>query len=606
MNYRIRYLAFFILDSIIVLSAIFFSFWLFQPSLELKMESTIYISAITLLVSHHIVAYFFKMYSRIWSVASVRELLVIFYSVTISILIACFLQFMIKHDVYERIMTVTWMLHIIFIGGSRFVIRLFNDEESFKNTDNLKRVLIVGAGKAGTMLVKNLQQDKEKKFNPIAFVDDDPNKLNLTIMNVKVAGKIKDIHKVVKKYGAEEIIIALPSLTKNEIKEIHYLCLSTNLKVRVMPRIEDVMTGTISVKEMKEISFEDLLGRDEVSLDMISISNKITDKVILVTGAGGSIGSEICRQLCRFEPKQLILLGHGENSIYNILMELQTIQNLNVELIPVIADIKDSNRIGAVMDKYRPSVVYHAAAHKHVPLMESNFREAVNNNVLGTRNVAYKAHEYGVKHFVLVSTDKAVNPPNIMGATKRLAEMCIQNLSKYSKTKFVAVRFGNVLGSRGSVVPLFKKQIAEGGPVKVTHPEVTRYFMTIPEASRLVIQAGALGHTGDIFALDMGEPVKIVDLAKNLIQLSGYGEDDIAIEFTGLRPGEKMHEEIYSETESGEKVYDKITLVKNSFIVKDFDEMFRKLISIEDDNFFIGMLIDLANNRSIVNKESFK
>lgn len=606
MNYKMRYLAFFILDSLIVLSAIFFSFWLFQPSLELKMESTIYISAITLLVSHHIVAYFFKMYSRIWSVASVRELLVIFYSVTISVLIACFLQFIIKHDVYERIMTVTWMLHIIFIGGSRFVIRLFNDEESFKNTDNLRRVLIVGAGKAGTMLIKNLQQDKEKKFNPVAFIDDDPNKLNLTIMNVKVAGKIKDIYKVVKKYGVEEIIIALPSLTKNEIKEIHYLCLSTNLKVRVMPRIEDVMTGTISVKEIKEISFEDLLGRDEVTLDMISISNKITDKVILVTGAGGSIGSEICRQLCRFEPKQLILLGHGENSIYNILMELQSNQNLNVELTPIIADVKDSNRIDAVMDKYRPSVVYHAAAHKHVPLMESNSREAVDNNVLGTRNIAYKAHEYGVKHFVLVSTDKAVNPPNIMGATKRLAEMCIQNLANHSKTKFVAVRFGNVLGSRGSVVPLFKKQIAEGGPVKVTHPEITRYFMTIPEASRLVIQAGALGHTGDIFALDMGEPVKIVDLAKNLIQLSGYGEGEIAIEFTGLRPGEKMHEEIYSETESGEKVYDKITLVKNSFIVEDFDGVFRKLISIEDDNLFIGMLIDLANNRSIVNEESFK
>ncbi|MEK5039903.1 polysaccharide biosynthesis protein [Sporosarcina sp. FSL K6-3457] len=606
MNYKMRYMVFFIVDSLIVLSAIFFSFWLFQPSLQLKMESTIYISAITLLVSHHIVAYFFKMYSRIWSVASVRELLVIFYSVTISVLVACSLQFLIKYDVYERIMTVTWMLHIILIGGSRFVIRLFKDEESFKNTDNLKRILIVGAGKAGTMLVKNLQQDEKQNLNPVAFIDDDPNKLNLTIMNVKVAGKIKDIHKVVKKYGAEEIIIALPSLTKNELKEIHYLCLSTNLKVRVMPRIEDVMTGMISVKEIQEISFEDLLGRDEVTLDMISISSKITDKVILVTGAGGSIGSEICRQLCRFEPKQLILLGHGENSIYNIHMELQAIRNLQVELIPIIADVRHSHKIAAVMDKYRPSVVYHAAAHKHVPLMESNFREAVDNNVLGTRNVAYQAHKHDVKHFVLVSTDKAVNPPNIMGATKRLAEMCIQNLAKQSMTKFVAVRFGNVLGSRGSVVPLFKKQIAEGGPVKVTDPEVTRYFMTISEASRLVIQAGALGNSGDIFALDMGEPVKIVDLAKNLIQLSGYKEDDIVIEFTGLRPGEKMYEEIYSETESGEKVFDKITLVKNSFIVEDFDKSFTKLISIENDKLFKQKLIDLANNKNAIYEEIVK
>ncbi|MEO4054104.1 nucleoside-diphosphate sugar epimerase/dehydratase [Solibacillus sp. CAU 1738] len=600
MNYKMRYIAFFILDSLIVISAIFFSFWLFQPSLELKMESTIYISAFTLLLSHHIVAYFFKMYSRIWSVASVRELLAIFYSVTASVLVACLLQYLIKHDVYERIMTVTWMLHIIFIGGSRFIIRLFNDEESFKNTDNLKRILIVGAGKAGTMLTKNLQQDKQQKLNPVAFIDDDPNKLNLTIMNVKVAGKIKDIHKVVKNFGIEEIIIALPSLSKSEMKDIHHLCLSTNLKVRVMPRIEDVMTGTISVKEMKEISFEDLLGRDEVTLDMISISSKITDQVILVTGAGGSIGSEICRQLCRFGPKKLLLLGHGENSIYNIYMELLSIKDLKVDCIPIIADVKDAEKIAKVMQKYRPHVVYHAAAHKHVPLMELNFREAVDNNVLGTRNVAYQAHVYGIKHFVLVSTDKAVNPPNIMGATKRLAEMCIQNLAKQSTTKFVAVRFGNVLGSRGSVVPLFKKQIEEGGPVKVTHPEVTRYFMTIPEASRLVIQAGALGNSGDIFALDMGEPVKIVDLAKNLIQLSGYKNDEIAIEFIGLRPGEKMHEEIYSATESGEKVFDKITLVKNSFIVEDFESSLRDLLGIYDDESFKEELINIANNKVLV------
>lgn len=601
MNYKMRYMIFFIVDSIIVLSAIFFSFWLFQPSLQLKMESTIYISAITLLFSHHVVAYFFKLYSRIWSVASVRELLVIFYSVTLSVLVACALQYIIKHDVYERIMTVTWMLHIIFIGGSRFLIRLIKDDDSFRNMDKYKRVLIVGAGKAGSMLAKNLQQDGEQELNPVAFIDDDPNKLNLTIMNVKVVGKIKDIHRVVKKYGVEEIIIALPSLTRNELREIHYLCLSTNLKVRVMPRIEDVMTGEISVREIKEISFEDLLGRDEVTLDMYAISNKITHQVILVTGAGGSIGSEICRQLCRFEPKQLLLLGHGENSIYNIYKELQAIQGIQVELLPIIADVKDEKKIDAIMKEYQPSVVYHAAAHKHVPLMEANMREAVDNNVLGTRNVAQKAHEHHVKHFVLVSTDKAVNPPNVMGSTKRLAEMCIQNLSRQSETEFVAVRFGNVLGSRGSVVPLFKQQIKDGGPVKVTHPDVTRYFMTIPEASRLVIQAGALGSSGEIFALDMGEPVRIVDLAKNLIQLSGYKEGEIEIEFTGLRPGEKMHEEIYGENESGEHVYNKITLVKNSFIVKDFEESLNELLQIDKDYMFKKHLIDLANNKVVSN-----
>ncbi|MEK4424081.1 polysaccharide biosynthesis protein [Solibacillus sp. FSL K6-1523] len=600
MNYRMRYIAFFILDSMIVISAIFFSFWLFQTSLVLKLESTIYISAITLLISHHVVAYFFKLYSRMWSVASVRELLIIFYSVTISVLVACLLQYILKHDVYERIMTVTWMLHIILIGGSRFIIRLIKDDESFKNTDNLTRVLIVGAGKAGTMLAKNIQQNERQTLHPVVFVDDDPNMQNLTIMNVLVAGKIKDIPKIVVNYGIEEIIIALPSLSKMELKGIHHLCLKTKLKVRMMPRIEDVMSGRISVNDMKEISFEDLLGRDEVSLDMKSLSSKITGKVILVTGAGGSIGSEICRQICRFQPEKLLLLGHGENSIYNILMELQAIGNLRVELIPIIADVKDKQKIAKVMDMYQPNVVYHAAAHKHVPLMESNFREAVDNNIFGTKNVAEQAHKYGVKHFVLVSTDKAVNPPNVMGSTKRLAEICIQNLAKISNTKFVAVRFGNVLGSRGSVVPLFKKQIEDGGPIKVTHPEVTRYFMTIPEASRLVIQAGALGHSGDIFALDMGQPVKIVDLAKNLIELSGYRENEIAIEFIGLRPGEKMHEEIYGAAETGEKVYEKITLVKNSFMIEGFEQYIEQLITIQDDEQFKEKLIGLANNKIVV------
>ena len=595
MNYKTRYFTFFIIDSIIVISAIFFSFWLFQPALYLQLESTIYFSAITLLVSHHIVAYFFKMYSRIWSVASVRELLVIFYSVTISVIVACILQYILKHDVYERIMTVTWMFHIILIGGSRFIIRLLKDEESFKNRDKLKRVLVIGAGRAGSMLVKNLLQDLKQGLNPVAFLDDDPNKQNLTIMNVPVVGKMKDLLQVVKRKNIEEIIIALPSLSKKDLKEIYDICIMTGLNVRVMPRIEDVMTGAVPVENMRKVQIEDLLGRDEVELNMVSISSKITNQVILVTGAGGSIGSEICRQLCRFKPKTLILLGHGENSIYNIYMELSSLRDLEVQLVPVIADIKDRVKIDDIIDRYNPNVIYHAAAHKHVPLMESNVKEAFDNNVIGTKNVAYAAHKCGVRHFVLISSDKAVNPPNVMGATKRLAEMYIQNLAEDSGTNFIAVRFGNVLGSRGSVVPLFKKQISEGGPIRVTDPEVTRYFMTIPEASRLVIQAGALGNSGDIFALDMGEPIRIVDLAKNLIDLSGYSLDDIKIVFTGLRPGEKLHEEIYSGAEIGERVFEKITLVKNSYIDKEIDKKIYELSNIIDEDNFKLHLIGLAN-----------
>ncbi len=306
-----------------------------------------------------------------------------------------------------------------------------------------------------------------------------------------------------------------------------------------MPSIEDVMTGKVAVNEMKEVQIEDLLGRDEVKLDMIAISNKLTDRVILVTGAGGSIGSEICRQVMNFRPKQLILLGHGENSIYTIHMELQQRSSGFTKLVPIIADIQDRERIFEVVKQYKPDVIYHAAAHKHVPLMEYNPCEAVKNNIFGTKNIAEAAHEFCVGKFVMISTDKAVNPPNVMGATKRIAEMVVQTLAKGSSTNFAAVRFGNVLGSRGSVIPLFKKQIAAGGPVTVTHPDMTRYFMTIPEASRLVLQAGTLGGNGEIFVLDMGEPVKIVDLARNLIHLSGFTEDEIKIVFTGLRPGEK-------------------------------------------------------------------
>ena len=315
---------------------------------------------------------------------------------------------------------------------------------------------------------------------------------------------MQDIPSIVEKYKVENIVIAIPSLTKKEMKRIYDQCAKTNAKTKILPLIEDLVTGKVSVNHIRDVEVEDLLGREPIELDMNSISNKLTGKTVLVTGAGGSIGSEICRQISRFSPQKLLLLGHGENSIYTIDMELKKQYGNEFEIVPIIADVQDRELIFDLMDEYKPDVVYHAAAHKHVPLMEYNPTEAVKNNIFGTRNVAEAADAFGVKNFVLISTDKAVNPPNVMGATKRFAEMIIQNLAKESKTKFVAVRFGNVLGSRGSVIPLFKKQIQAGGPVTVTHPDITRYFMTIPEASRLVIQAGALARGGEVFVLGYG------------------------------------------------------------------------------------------------------
>lgn len=327
-----------------------------------------------------------------------------------------------------------------------------------------------------------------------------------------------------------------------------------------MPNIEDVMSGELEVNQLKKVEVEDLLGRDPVELDMDMISNELTNKTILVTGAGGSIGSEICRQVCNFYPERIILLGHGENSIYLINRELRNRFGKNVDIVPIIADVQNRARMFEIMETYKPYAVYHAAAHKHVPLMEDNPEEAVHNNILGTKNTAEAAKNAEVKKFVMISTDKAVNPPNVMGASKRIAEMIIQSLNDEThRTNFVAVRFGNVLGSRGSVIPLFKSQIEEGGPVTVTHPEMTRYFMTIPEASRLVLQAEALAEGGEVFVLDMGEPVKIVDLARNLIKLSGKKEDDIRITYTGIRPGEKMFEELMNKDEvHPEQVFEKI------------------------------------------------
>ncbi|WP_284693571.1 polysaccharide biosynthesis protein [Anoxybacillus kestanbolensis] len=597
MAYRTRLTLLMLLDSAIVLSAIYISLFTLHPHIEIFKYPSLLLSAVTLLFSHHIFAFHYRLYHKVWEYASIGELIAIAKTVTFSIIITAFVQWAIYEDMYVRALMITWMIHMLLLGGSRFVWRIYRDRY-MNQKKGKKRTLIIGAGAAGTMVARQLLTSREPDLCPIAFIDDDRTKQKLHILGIPVLGTTNDIAYVVKAQRIDHIIIAIPSLKKSELNRIFSECAKTDAKTQTVPKLEDIVTGKVSVNQFRDVQVEDLLGRDPIELDTESISEYIKGKVILVTGAGGSIGSELCRQVCQFHPKKIILLGHGENSIYQIDMELRNQYKHDIEIIPVIGDIQDRERMFEVMEQHRPHVVYHAAAHKHVPLMEYNPKEAVKNNIFGTKNVAEAADTFGVETFVLVSTDKAVNPTNVMGATKRFAEMLIQQLDKQSNTKFVAVRFGNVLGSRGSVIPLFKKQIQAGGPVTVTHPDMTRYFMTIPEASQLVIQAGALAKGGEIFVLDMGEPVKIVDLAKNLIKLSGYTVEEIGIEFTGIRPGEKLFEELLNENEvHPEQVFPKIFVGKATAVEEEILKNFLDQFPVMDCEHMCEWLLNIANNR---------
>jgi FlaA1/EpsC-like NDP-sugar epimerase len=597
LSYTKRVSLLMLLDSFIVLTAIYIGYYILQASFSTYAMPTLVISSIALLASHHLFAFVYRLYQKAWEYASVGEMLAILRAITFSVLATGAVQLIVNGTVYTRLLLVTWMLHTLLIGGSRFSWRMYRDYY-MKSKQIKKRALIIGAGSAGSMLVRQLIKSRDTDLLPVGFIDDDSKKQRLQIYGVTVLGRTKDIPNTVEKHGIENIIIAIPSLKKGQIQEVYQQCSKTNAKTQIMPMIEDIVSGKVSVNQFRDVQVEDLLGREPVELDINSISKSLTGKTILVTGAGGSIGSEICRQVSKFKPKKLVILGHGENSIYSIDMELRNNYKDEFDLIPVIADIQDRNRIFEVMEMHTPDVVYHAAAHKHVPLMEYNPKEAVKNNVIGTKNVAEGADTFGVNTFVLVSSDKAVNPTNVMGSTKRIAEMIIQNLDKESSTNFVAVRFGNVLGSRGSVIPLFKKQIQAGGPVTVTHPDMTRYFMTIPEASRLVMQAGALARGGEIFVLDMGEPVKIVDLAKNLIKLSGYTIDEIGIKYAGIRPGEKMYEELLGENEvHGEAIFPKIFIGKTvEFDYKCVTNLVENHGEFEQD-YLSKYVLNLANKR---------
>lgn len=580
MTYQIRVILLILMDSIIVSTAIFIAAWIAYPYEPVIHPSVLMISAIALLVFHHIFAIIYHLYRKVWSYASIGELIGVVMAVTFAIIATGIVQFLVNDfAIYKRALLVTWMLHIILIGGSRFIWRVLHERYTANDKDK-ERALIVGAGAAGAMIVRQLKNQNSSELLPVGFIDDNSSKQKMRLYNLPVLGQSKDIETVVRKYRIEHIIIAIPSLDNEALNELIVTCNKTKVKTRMMPKLEDLMTGKVSVTQLKNVELEDLLGREQVELDMESISESITGNTILVTGAGGSIGSEICSQLVRFSPRKIVLVGHGEYSIYSIDMELNAqLRESDIQILPVIGDVQDRKRVFEVIAEHKPSVIYHAAAHKHVPLMEYNPHEAVKNNIIGTKNVAEAADTYGVETFVLVSSDKAVNPTNIMGATKRVAEMVVQNLNSRSNTNFAAVRFGNVLGSRGSVIPLFKKQIEKGGPLTVTDPAMTRYFMTISEASRLVIQAGTLAKGGEVFVLDMGDPVKIVDLAKNLIHLSGYTEKEIEIEFSRIRPGEKMFEELLNKDEVlpgrvFEKIYVGRTVETDIEVLESFVDRF--------------------------------
>lgn len=504
----------------------------------------------------------FRMYNSIWKYAGGRELFYIACASGIaSVLYPITVMVVIREAV--PMPRSSYILYPIFlfllVSGVRYVYRLIRAFIRMRaNAQAQKRVLIVGAGEAANALLKEINNSSHLEMDVVGLVDDDPSKKGSFLHGIKVMGDRNDIPRLVKKLEVEKILIAIPTLPEREMKEILDICKETGCVLERLPGMYQLANGEISVSKLKEVDVNDLLGREAISVDLTSILGYVAGKAVMVTGGGGSIGSELCRQIASHKPQKLIIVDIYENTTYDIQNELKK-KFPELDLYVFIASVRNTKRINKIFDEFRPDIVYHAAAHKHVPLMEDSPNEAVKNNVLGTWKVVQAADKYQSKRFVMISTDKAVNPTNIMGATKRICEMIIQTYNNRSQTEFVAVRFGNVLGSNGSVIPLFKKQILAGGPVTVTHPDIVRYFMTIPEAVSLVLQAGAYAKGGEIFVLDMGEPVKIMDLAKNLILLSGHKPDeDIKIEFTGLRPGEKMYEEMLMKEEGMQDTHNKL------------------------------------------------
>ena len=533
-----------------------------------------------LLIAQGGMFWYFGLYRGLWRFASIPDLVRIIKAAISGIAIAAVLIFLLTRlqDVPRSIFVLDVVLLIFLLGGPRFIYRLLKDRHLYNQSG--KKVLIVGAGQAGEMLVRDLLRDHACAYLPVAFVDDDLAKLSKEIHGIPVRGDSGAIPEIARNYDVETILIALPSATSKQIRRVVSICESTGLTFRILPRMQDLVTGHVGLRELREVKIDDLLGRETVSLDWRAITGGICGKNILVSGGGGSIGSELCRQIARLKPDRLIILEQGEFHLYAIEMELRR-EFPTLELVAILGSVADTVTVENVLDNYRPEIIFHAAAYKHVPMLEYQARAAALNNVIGTRILASMAHKYRCKSFVLISTDKAVNPGNIMGTTKRVAEIFCQNLNARSETCFITVRFGNVLGSAGSVIPLFQKQIAAGGPVTVTHPDITRYFMTIPEATQLILQASVLGTGGEIFVLDMGEPVKITYLAEQLILLSGKKPgDDIEIVYTGLRPGEKLYEELFHAAEKlAETRHPKILLAQSRQV--DLDDLHTALDQLE-------------------------
>ncbi|EMF0135945.1 polysaccharide biosynthesis protein [Enterococcus hirae] len=599
---KIKAISLVLLDSFLIILANYISFIFMVPFVIINRDY-LAITLISSVVCYLFYGGIFKVFTRINRYTNLNELLGIFAALTFMLFSIFPLFYLFNQELmYQislRLVVFSYIMALLLIASSRLGWRVWVELKNKNGRSNEKkvRILIIGAGEGGQLLYQSfLGSQIVNNIEVVGFVDDDCNKWGTYLLGKKVLGNTREINQLIQTFRINMVTIAIPSLPKKKIQQLVQSIENKNIKVNMVPSFEEIATGKINVSQLKEVDVIDLLGREEVSLDLESISYQLKGQTILVTGAGGSIGSEICRQVLAFEPAKLILLGHGENSIYSIHRELTTLDpQRKVEILPIIADIQDRERIFYLMEKYHPTIVYHAATHKHVPLMEYNPTEAIKNNINGTKNVAEAAKKNHVKNFVMISSDKANRPPNVMGATKRIAEMLITSLNQSGETKFSAVRFGNVLGSRGSVIPLFKEQILRGGPITVTDFRMTRYFMTIPEASRLVIQSGALAKGGEIFVLDMDKPIKIVDLAKNMIHLSGYTEEDIEIVETGIRPGEKLYEELLLEKEKKEtQIFEKIFVGDiKGFSLKEVTQLMEQLP--EDESEAAKKVIAFAN-----------
>lgn len=575
-NSRSRMIALFIVDMLTVVLdsylAIILRFKLDNIWVPEEYMSSVEHYMIINVITTVIIFLLLNLYNRVWSYASLYEMLLIVCAAMLSTAFQAFGFSLLYLPIPRSYYFFYFILLSITTLITRFSYRILHTMQNGikKSAKHSRNTIVIGAGEAGNMIIKELKSSKYLNQKVVCVIDDNPSKKGKYIHGIRIVGGRDMIQEAAKKYDAEEIILAIPSAGNKATRDILRICNLTDCKLKILPGMYQLINDEVGVSNLREVSIEDLLGRDTINIDLESVGQYVSNKRVLVTGGGGSIGSELCRQIASHNPKLLIIFDIYENNAYEIQQELiRKYPNLKLEVL--IGSVRNTSRIESVMEYYRPDVVFHAAAHKHVPLMEDSPNEAIKNNVFGTYKTARAADKYGVKKFVLISTDKAVNPTNIMGASKRMCEMIVQTFSKYSRTEYVIVRFGNVLGSNGSVIPLFKKQMEAGGPVTVTHPDIIRYFMTIPEAVSLVLQAGAYAHGGEIFVLDMGEPVKIADLAKNLIRLSGYTLGvNMEIKYTGLRPGEKLYEELLTKEEGLQKTANDLIFIGKPL---EFDEV---------------------------------